>query len=63
MKNTIKPSDFVKRQIPGSGKTYSKTLNFEEIAEIAQDKLNSGDFVEGYRDGVVLIEISGKRKY
>ena len=60
MKNTVAPSDFVKRQMPGSGKTYSKTLNFEEIAEIAQDKLNSGNFVEGYRDGVVLIELIGE---
>ena len=60
MKNTVKPSDFVKRQIQGSGKTYSKTLDFQEIAEIAQDKLNSGDFIQGYRDGVVLIEINGK---
>ena len=33
MKNTVKPSDFVKRQIKGSGKTYSKTLDFQEIAE------------------------------
>ena len=57
MKHTVKPSEFVKRQIPGSGKTYSKILNFEEIAEIAQKKLNSGDFVEGYRDGVIIIEI------
>jgi len=59
MKHTVKPSEFVKRQIPGSGKTYSKKLNFEEIAEIAQKKLNSGDFVEGYRDGVILIELDG----
>ena len=49
MKKTVKPSNFVKRQIQGSGKTYSKTLDFQEIAEIAQDKLNAGDFIEGYR--------------
>ena len=60
MEETVKPSEFVKRQIVGSGKTYSKTLDFLEIAEIAQKRLNLGDFVEGYRDGVVLIEINGE---
>jgi len=49
-------NDFVKRQTPGSGKTYS-TLSFNNIAEYAEKKIKQNDFKEGYRDGVILISI------
>ena len=35
MKYTVKASDFVKRQTKSSGKTYSDTISFDEIALIA----------------------------
>ena len=49
-------NEFVKRQTPGSGKTYS-TLSFNNIAEYAEKKLKQNDFKVGYRDGVILISI------
>ena len=48
--------DFVYRQKPNSGKTYS-LLSFSEIAKYAQDKLNKNEFTKGYRDGVVIVKI------
>ena len=57
---TVKASSFVKRQVKGSGKTYSDTLSFEEIAELAKEKINQNDFRDGYRDGVVLIKITNE---
>ena len=57
MKYKVKASKFVERQIRGTGKTYSDSLSFSEIATIAEEKLNSADYIEGYRDGVVLIEL------
>ena len=50
---------FVKRQIKGSGKTYS-TLTFEEIAMYAQQRLLNKNFKQGYRDGVILISVEEK---
>ena len=57
MKYKVKASKFVERQIKGTGKTYSESLLFPEIATIGEEKLNSGDYIRGYRDGVVLIEL------
>ena len=57
MKYKVKASKFVERQRKGTGKTYSDSLSFSEIAAIAEEKLNSGDYIDGYRDGVVLIEL------
>jgi len=54
-------NEFVKRQVEGSGKTYSKTLSFEEIAVDAQEQMNNGDFLDGYRDGVRIVR--GSQKY
>ena len=48
-------NDFVRRQIKGSGKTYSKSLSFEEIAADAESQMIKGHFEEGYRDGVRII--------
>jgi len=50
---------FVKRQIKGSGKTYS-TLTFKEIAKHAEKRLLNKKFKQGYRDGVILISVEKK---
>lgn len=60
MKNlytTIGVNEFVKRQIKGSGKTYSNTLSFENIAEYATKQLAKGRYKEGYREGVILAQV------
>ena len=62
MKYKVLASDFVKRQTKESGKTYAKTMTFNEIAEIAENSLNNGDFIQGYRDGVVLIQLDSDVK-
>ena len=48
-------NDFVRRQIKGSGKTYSKSLSFEKIAIDAESQMINGHFKEGYRDGVRIV--------
>ena len=50
-------SDFVRRQTKGTGKTYSTSLTFEEISAIAEKEFDNGSFKEGYRDGVVLVDV------
>ena len=55
-KNSTGINSFVKRQIKGSGKTYS-TLSFEKIREHAEEQLNSSIYKQGYRDGVILIPV------
>ena len=50
-------NNFVRRQILGSGKTYSRTLNFEEIAAHAESQMNKGFFTEGYRSGVRIVHV------
>ena len=57
MKYTVKSSIFVKRQIKGSGKTYSNNFTFDEISKIAEQHLNNNNYTKGYRDGVILITI------
>ena len=60
MKNlytTIGVNEFVKRQIKGSGKTYSNTLSFENIAEHATKQLAKGHYKKGYREGVILAKV------
>ena len=54
--NSIGINSFVKRQIKGSGKTYS-TLSFEEIKNHARIQLKSNIYKTGYRDGVILISV------
>ena len=51
-------NEFVRRQVKGSGKTYSSKLSFEEIALHAEERLGDSHFRQGYRDGVVLVEVS-----
>ena len=48
-------SQFVRRQVKGSGKTYSKTMSFEAIAEHAGIQMENGHFSKGYRDGVRIV--------
>ena len=57
MNYTVKASQFVKRQQKGTGKTYSDSFSFDKIAKIAEEQLNAGNFIDGYRDGVVIIEL------
>ena len=51
-------NNFVKRQIKGSGKTYAYNLTFEEIALDAQNQMSKGEFKEGYRQGVRIVNAS-----
>tara|TARA_B100000575_G_C23017512_1_gene585977 strand:- start:249 stop:836 length:588 start_codon:yes stop_codon:yes gene_type:complete len=54
-KQKVGVNEFVRRQIEGSGKTYSKSMTFEEIAEHAEKQLIRNAFAEGYRKGVVVV--------
>lgn len=51
-------NEFVKRQVRGSGKTYSPDLSFEEIARHAEEQMKSGHFREGYREGARIVDAS-----
>jgi len=53
---TVGVNDFVRRQIKGTGKTYS-SLTYQEIAKYAESELNNKNFEEGYRDGVVIVKV------
>ena len=50
-------NNFVRRQIKNSGKTYSEKLSFEFLAKHAEDKLNSDEYEDGYRDGVRIVKL------
>ena len=50
-------NSFVKRQVKGSGKTYS-SISFEQIISHAEVQLKNGCFKKGYRDGVILVSVS-----
>ena len=63
MKNisgSISLNEFVKRQIKGSGKTYADGLTFEQISSHAQEQLSNGHYKEGYRAGVILVQVDKK---
>jgi len=51
-------NEFVQRQVQGSGKTYSSDLSFEEMAKHAAEQMASGNYREGYRNGVRIVECS-----
>ena len=53
---TVGVNDFVRRQIKGTGKTYS-SLSYQEIADYAETELNYNNFEEGYRDGVIIVKV------
>jgi hypothetical protein len=48
---------FVRRQVAGSGKTYSPSLSFEDIALHALEQLEASHFRQGYRDGVCIVDV------
>ena len=52
---------FVRRQIKGSGKTYSIDFSFEEIAKYAESELIKGNYIQGYRDGVIIINVESSK--
>ena len=54
-KEKVGVNEFVRRQIEGSGKTYSKTMTFEDIAKHAEEQMISNAFSEGYRKGVLVV--------
>jgi len=58
-KTQVSVNSFVKRQVKGSGKTYS-ALSFETIKNHAEEQLNKGLYKRGYRDGVILVPVDNK---
>ena len=59
MDNKVGVSDFVKRQTKNSGKTYT-SLSFDYLAEFAQKQINKSNYIHGYRDGVIIVEIKNE---
>ena len=59
-KETVSVNDFVRRQSKDSRKSYVIDLSFEEIAQHAQCQLENGNFKQGYRDGVVIVQVDQK---
>tara|TARA_B100001094_G_scaffold323870_1_gene375510 strand:+ start:615 stop:1175 length:561 start_codon:yes stop_codon:yes gene_type:complete len=59
IKKIVAVSDFVKRQKPNSGKTYTN-MSFNELALYAEKKLKENCYINGYRDGVVIINVEKK---
>jgi len=55
-KRQVDVNDFVKRQIEGSGKTYSKSMTFDEIAKHAEEQMAIDVFSLGYREGVRVVD-------
>tara|TARA_Y100000590_G_C15383946_1_gene887467 strand:- start:103 stop:675 length:573 start_codon:yes stop_codon:yes gene_type:complete len=49
-------NNFVLRQNKESGKTYSD-LSFDEIAKYATQQLEKDNYINGYREGVLLIPV------
>ena len=60
MIETVSINKFVRRQVKGSGKTYADSLTFEEIAFHGEKQLKKGHYTEGYRDGVILVQVDKK---
>ena len=56
--DSVSINDFVLRQTKDSGKTYTENLTFENITSHAQEQLANGLYTEGYRDGVILVQVS-----
>jgi len=57
----VSVNDFVRRQIKGSGKTYSTAMSFEEIAQHASEQMEKGRFKEGYREGVRIVQMEKQK--
>ena len=62
MKNKISHkvgvNEFVKRQIKGSGKTFSKSMTFPDIAQHAEKQMEKNLYKTGYRKGVRIVQVS-----
>ena len=56
--DSISINDFVWRQAKNSGKTYAENFTFNNITSHAQEQLSNGHYTEGYRDGVILVQVS-----
>lgn len=56
VKQTVGVNEFVRRQVKGTGKTYTN-LSFEAIAQYSENKLNKQQYIKGYRSGVVIIKV------
>ena len=56
--DSVSINDFVRRQTKDSGKTYAINLTFDNIISHAQEQLSNGHYTEGYRDGVILVQVS-----
>tara|TARA_Y100001968_G_scaffold333351_1_gene395694 strand:+ start:6482 stop:7069 length:588 start_codon:yes stop_codon:yes gene_type:complete len=54
-KRIVAVNNFVKRQKKYSGKTYAKTLTFEDIAYHAELQMGDAAFSKGYREGVRVV--------
>ena len=48
-------NNFVRRQVKNSGKTYAKTLSFDQIANHASTQMQNKIYRDGYRDGVRIV--------
>ena len=57
MKIIVGVNSFVTRQTEKSGKTYSKEMTFEDMAEYASKQIIKGNYKKGYRDGVILVPV------
>ena len=57
---TVSVNDFVCRQTKDSMKSYTKNFSFDEIAIHAQSQLACGNYKQGYRDGVIIVQVEDK---
>jgi hypothetical protein len=55
MRERVAVNDFVRRQVPGSGKSYAVGVTFEAIAAHAAERMAAGHYRDGYRDGVRIV--------
>ena len=63
MKNSsgsVSVNEFARRQVKGNGKTYADGLTFEEIASHGEEQLKQDHYTEGYRDGVIIVQVEDK---
>ena len=58
MKDAV--NDFVLRQTKNSVKTYSYSLTFEQISKHAEERMLSGFYKDGYRNGIRIVEVDPK---
>jgi hypothetical protein len=56
--NSVGVSSFIKNQVMLGGKTEIVNISLNQIAGIAEKKLNEKEFEKGYRDGVIIIKIT-----